>query len=165
MEVEKLQCAEESSMMTKLVVSVLHSLRLHRFPAAVLVLAILQCLCVLPSAALPEASWSGVLRDNSGTPIAGVTVILSDGSGKSAYTTRTKADGGFAFSAIVPATYKVAVVTQQGIYQAPQSLVVSGRRRTQDKFAVVRSGCQSRPRAGANRDSFSGKRGRAPLSI
>ncbi|MFZ1135601.1 MAG: carboxypeptidase-like regulatory domain-containing protein, partial [Candidatus Korobacteraceae bacterium] len=63
-----------------------------------------------------------MLRDNSGTPISGVTVILSDGSGKSAYTARTKAGGEFAFSAIAPGTYKVAVVTQQGIYQAPQSL-------------------------------------------
>ena len=113
-------------MMTKLVASRLYSLRRARFPAAVLVLATLQCLCVLPSAALPEASWSGVLRDNSGTPIVGVTVILSDGSGKSAYTVRTKDRGEFAFSAIATGTYKVAVVSQQGIYQAAQSLVVTG---------------------------------------
>ena len=109
----------------ELAFSMLHSLRLARFPAAVLVLAILQCLCVLPSAAPPEASWSGVLRDNSGTPIAGVTVVLSDASGKSAYTARTKDSGEFAFSAVAIGTYKVAVVTQQGIYQAAQPLVVT----------------------------------------
>src|SRR5271157_2254130 len=91
----------------------------------VLVSAIVLFFCRWTLAVPPEASWSGVLRDNSGTPIVGVTVILSDGSGKSAYTARTKAGGDFAFSAIVPGTYKVAVVTQQGIYQAPQSLVVA----------------------------------------
>src|SRR5271165_21863 len=91
----------------------------------VLVSAIVLFFCRWTLAVPPEASWSGVLRDNSGTSIVGVTVILSDGSGKSAYTARTKADGEFAFSAIAPATYKVAVVTQQGIYQAPQSLVVT----------------------------------------
>ena len=112
-------------MKIKAAFSLLHLLRLPRLPATVLVLAVLLCLRVLASAAPPEASWSGVLRDNAGTPIVGVTVILSDGSGKSAYTARTKAGGEFAFSAIAPGTYKVAVVTQQGIYQAPQSLVVA----------------------------------------
>ncbi|HEY4933259.1 MAG TPA: carboxypeptidase-like regulatory domain-containing protein, partial [Terriglobales bacterium] len=105
--------------------SLVHLLHLPRLPATVLVLAALLCLRVLASAAPPEASWSGVLRDNTGTPIVGITVTLSDGSGKGAYTARTQADGEFAFSAIAPATYKVAVVTQQGVYQAPQSLVVT----------------------------------------
>ena len=66
-----------------------------------------------------------MLRDNSGTPIVGVTVILSDGSGKSAYTAITTAEGGFAFSAIAPGTYKVSAVAQRGTYQAAQSLVVT----------------------------------------
>ena len=105
--------------------SLLHLLHLPQLPATVLVLAILLCLRVLASAALPEASWSGVLRDNSGTPIVGVTVVLSDGSGKSAYMATTTADGGFAFSAIAPATYKVSAVTQRGTFQAAQSLVVT----------------------------------------
>src|SRR5271169_2462227 len=91
----------------------------------VLASALLLCLGPCSFAAPSQASWSGILRDNSGTPIVGVTVILSDDSGKTAYTARTKADGEFAFSAIAPATYRVAVVTQQGMYQAPQSLVVT----------------------------------------
>ena len=112
-------------MKSKSAFSLPHLLYLPRLPATVLVLAALLCLRVLASAAPSEASWSGVLRDNAGTAIVGATVILSDGSGKSTYTTRTKAGGEFAFSAIAPGTYKVAVVTQQGIYQAPQSLVVA----------------------------------------
>jgi hypothetical protein len=105
--------------------SLLHLLHLPRLPATVLVLAALLSLRALASAAPPEASWSGALRDNSGTPIVGVSVILSNGSGKSAYTARTQADGEFAFLAIATGTYKVAVVTQQGIYQAAQSVVVT----------------------------------------
>jgi len=77
----------------------------------VLASALFLYLCPWSFAAPSQASWSGVLRDNSGTPIVGVTVILSDGSGKSAYTASTKAGGEFAFSAIAPGTYKVAVVT------------------------------------------------------
>jgi len=59
-------------------------------------------------AAPPDAPGSGVLQDNSGTTI-GVTVILSNLSGKAACTARAKAIGEFLFSAIAPATYKVAV--------------------------------------------------------
>src|SRR5271165_4951734 len=91
----------------------------------VLASALFLYLCPWSLATPSQASWSGVLRDNSGTPIVGATVILSDGSVKSAYTARTKAGGEFAFSAIAPGTYKAAVVTQQGIYQAPQFLVVT----------------------------------------
>ena len=64
-----------------------------RLRAAVLISAALVLLCRWTVAAPAEASWSGVLRDNSGTPIVGVTVVLSDGSGKSAYTATTTADG------------------------------------------------------------------------
>src|SRR5450755_1341068 len=116
---------EIPSMKIKSAFSLLHLLHLPRLPATVLVLAALQCLRVLASAAPSVASWSGVLRDNAGSPIVGVTVVLSDGSGKSAYTARTQADGAFTFSAVAPGTYKAAVVTQQGIYEAPQSLVVT----------------------------------------
>ena len=91
----------------------------------VLAAGILLCFCRWSFAAPPKASWSGVLRDNSGSPVVGVTVILADGSGKSSYTAGTKADGRFAFSAIAPATYNVAVVTEEGIYQAAQSLVIT----------------------------------------
>jgi Carboxypeptidase regulatory-like domain len=69
--------------------------------------------------------WSGILRNSSGTAIPGVKVILSDASGKTAYTTSTKVNGEFAFSALAPATYKIAIVTDQGVYQAAQSLVVA----------------------------------------
>ena len=105
----------------------LPALRLRWSPlrASVLALAVLLWLCGRSFAAPPEASWSGVLRDISGSPIVGVSVILSDTFGKTAYTERTKAGGEFAFSAIAPAIYTVAVVTDQGIYQASQPVVVT----------------------------------------
>ncbi|HEX8892893.1 MAG TPA: TonB-dependent receptor [Terriglobales bacterium] len=91
----------------------------------VLPAAILLCFGIGGFAAPPESSWSGVLRDSTGTAIAGVTVILSDVSGKAAFTARTKASGEFTFSAIAPATYKVAVVTQAGIFEAAPTLIVT----------------------------------------
>jgi len=77
----------------------LPALRLRWSPlrASVLALAVLLWLCGRSFAAPPEASWSGVLRDISGSPIVGVSVILSDTFGKTAYTERTKAGGEFAF--------------------------------------------------------------------
>src|SRR5215469_3318852 len=92
---------------------------------SVLVSAMVLLFCRWTLAVPPEASCSGVLRDNSGAPIAGVTVILSDTSGKTAFTARTKDSGEFAFSAVTPSTYKVLVITQQGMYQAAESLVVT----------------------------------------
>jgi hypothetical protein len=106
------------------------SLRLERsnrsrLRTSALASAMLLGWCSWTLAAPPDASWLGVLRDNSGTAIVGVRVLLLDVSGKAAYTTRTKASGEFMFSPIAPATYKVAVVTQAGIFEAAQSLVVT----------------------------------------
>lgn len=46
------------------------------------VLAMLLCFCGWALAVPSDASWSGVLRDSSGTAVAGATVILTDISGK-----------------------------------------------------------------------------------
>ena len=92
---------------------------------SVMLSAILFCFWTGSFAAPPQASWSGVLRDNSGTAIVGVRVILSDVSGKAVFTATTQPGGEFTFSAVVPANYKVAVITQQGIYHAAQSLVLT----------------------------------------
>ena len=100
-------------------------LRLSPLRASVLALVVLPWLCGWSFAIPPETSWSGVLRENSGTPIVGVTIILSAAAGKTAYTERTKVGGEFAFAALAPATYRVAVVTDQGTYQASQSVVVT----------------------------------------
>lgn len=86
--------------------------------------ALIVCFCRAALALPQEATWSGVLRDNSGSAIADVTIVLSGASGKTAYTARTQAGGSFAFTAIAPSTYKVAVITQQGLVQASQPIVI-----------------------------------------
>ena len=73
----------------------------------------------------PDASWSGVLQDNSGPAIVGVTVILSNVLRQGCLYGANKASGVFLFSAIAPATYKVAVVTEAGIFETARSLVVT----------------------------------------
>jgi len=106
-----------------------------------------------------------VLRDNSGTPIAGVTVILSDASGKFAFTARTRAGGGFVFSAIAPATYTVGVVTNAGIFQAAQSLVVTEgvalttnlRLSTADSTLILGEGQSASPSQGNRGERLSKK--------
>ena len=105
----------------------LPALRLRSSPlrTSVLALAVLLWLCGRSFAVPPEGSWFGVLRDSSGSAIGGVTVILSEAPGKAAFTARTNASGEFTFSAISPATYKVGVVTQKGIYSAAEPLVVT----------------------------------------
>lgn len=67
-----------------------------------LLLSAIVLFCTASFGAPSEASWSGVLRDNSGTAVAGATVTLTDISGKTTYTAQTKAGGEFIFSAIAP---------------------------------------------------------------
>ena len=87
-------------------------------------MAIFLLSCPWSFAAPPEASWSGVLRDHDGTPVAGATVTLAQASGETAYTVTTNAAGEFSFPAIAPATYRVAALTNQRSFQAAESLAV-----------------------------------------
>jgi len=87
--------------------------------------AVLVFLCT-PSFALPTpSSWSGVLRDNAGNAVAGATVRLTDISGKTTYTAQTRAGGDFAFPAIAPLTYNLAVVSKDVTYKAEQPILIS----------------------------------------
>jgi hypothetical protein len=63
-----------------------------------------------------------VLRGNSGTPLAGATVTLTDTSGKTTYTAQTKNSGEFAFAAIAPEVYNLFVISQSVTYTAEQPL-------------------------------------------
>jgi Carboxypeptidase regulatory-like domain/TonB dependent receptor len=66
-----------------------------------------------------------VLRDSSGPPVVGATVILADASGNPAYTAKTKGGGEFAFVTIAPSTYEVFVAKDGIKYNSPKLLVVS----------------------------------------
>jgi hypothetical protein len=72
-------------------------------------LAILSC--ALAPAAPPEAKpWTGILRDDHRQPIAGAVVRLQSGGRHE--TATTAKDGTFAFAALAPAEYFIAVEHQ-----------------------------------------------------
>src|ERR1022692_52979 len=72
-------------------------------------LAILSC--ALAPAAPPEAKpWTGILRDDHRQPIAGAVVRLQSGGRHE--TATTAKDGTFAFAALAPAEYFLAVEYQ-----------------------------------------------------
>lgn len=96
-----------------------------RMRANVLACAVFLCLCGSTFAAVPRASWFGVLRDNAGTPVVGATVLLTDVSGKPTYAAKTKVRGEFAFAAITPSKYKVSVVSEGVTYKFAQLIVVA----------------------------------------
>ena len=83
------------------------------------------CLCRWTLASPADATWSGVLRDISGTPVAGAAVVLTTDSARPAYKAMTNARGEFAFAAIVASTYKVSVVAQGITYRSTQPLAVA----------------------------------------
>jgi hypothetical protein len=72
-----------------------------------------------------EATWSGVLRDNSGSALAGAEVTLTDLSSKTTYTVTTKVGGAFAFSAIAPLVYNLSVNAQGITYKAEQPFLLN----------------------------------------
>ena len=81
--------------------------------------------CSWAFAAPSDASWSGVLRDSSGSPLAGAAVVLTDVSGKTTYTANTKAGGEFAFPAIASLIYNLSVVSQNVTYKGEQTLFMN----------------------------------------
>ncbi|MGP8092392.1 MAG: carboxypeptidase regulatory-like domain-containing protein, partial [Candidatus Sulfotelmatobacter sp.] len=76
----------------------------------ILTLCLAVALFAVPVAdALAGASWSGVLRDDNGKPVAGAVVKLHSMSGGHDFTATTAGDGKFAFAAIAADSYQVSV--------------------------------------------------------
>jgi len=86
----------------------------------------LLCIGSSSFAAPAGATWSGVLRDNSGAAIVGATVILADDSGRPTYKAKTKSEGEFAFTAIAPAAYKVSVIVEGITHKSVRPMVING---------------------------------------
>ena len=75
-------------------------------------LCLITTLAAAPLAiAFSAASWSGVLRDDAGKPVAEATVRLRAISRDREYATRTSANGKFVFNAIVAGDYKLSIET------------------------------------------------------
>jgi hypothetical protein len=76
------------------------------------------------ASALSGASWSGVLTDGSGKPLAEAVVTLRSSSGGRDYTVRTASSGKFAFAEIVAGSYEVSVKVADREWKAVAPLVV-----------------------------------------
>ncbi len=76
------------------------------------------------ASAVSGASWSGVLTDGSGKPLAEAVVTLRSSSGGRDYTVRTASSGKFAFAEIVAGSYEVSVKVADREWKAVAPLVV-----------------------------------------
>jgi hypothetical protein len=85
--------------------------------AATAAIAILSG-AIIPAAQPDAKPWSGILRDDRRQPIAGATVRLESGGHHE--TATTAQDGSFAFAALAPASYSIAVAYQGVTAACPQ---------------------------------------------
>jgi len=85
--------------------------------AATAAIAILSR-AIIPGAQPDAKPWSGILRDDRRQPIAGATVRLESGGHHE--TATTAQDGSFAFAALAPASYSIAVAYQGVTAACPQ---------------------------------------------
>jgi hypothetical protein len=79
---------------------------------------------ILPVSGFASTSWSGVLLDSGGNPVAGATVKLDSPSGKLDYAARTSEDGAFSLDHIVPGSYEVYAVKDGKTWETPTLLVI-----------------------------------------
>ncbi|MFZ0806719.1 MAG: carboxypeptidase-like regulatory domain-containing protein [Candidatus Sulfotelmatobacter sp.] len=97
-------------------------MRIHAFALVAVVLAVL-----LPGSAAGAdsgASWSGVLIDAAGKPVAGALVKLHSDSGNHDYSATTDADGKFLFPAIEADRYNVSSFINGQVWTAKIPLAV-----------------------------------------
>jgi hypothetical protein len=76
------------------------------------------------SAVASTASWTGVLRDAVGSPVAGAKIVLADASGKNGFTATTTATGEFIFSNITSAKYEVSVATLTASFKSARAIEI-----------------------------------------
>src|SRR5579875_440007 len=79
---------------------------------------------ILPVSGFASTSWSGVLLDSGGNPVAGATVKLDSPSGNLDYAARTSEDGAFSLDHIVPGSYEVYAVKDGKTWETPTLLVI-----------------------------------------
>jgi len=81
-----------------------------------LLAAAISLLFLMSTPTALAASWTGVLRDAAGNPVAGATITLANASGK--YTAVTTALGEFTFSKFDAAKYEISVTPVAGAKSA-----------------------------------------------
>jgi hypothetical protein len=75
--------------------------------------------------AFAAASWSGVLTDESGKPVAGAVVHLHSTSGGRDSTVSTSANGQFRFAEIAAGSYEVSAAVTNKAWKAATALVIT----------------------------------------
>ncbi len=76
------------------------------------------------AAAVSSASWSGVLSDNSGKPVAGAFVAMHSLVGGQDHDVTTIADGEFAIADLAPGSYSLAVMIGDKTWKAAAPITV-----------------------------------------
>ncbi len=90
-------------------------------PLAILLLAISMTGPV--ARANSGGNWSGILRDDAGTPIADATITLRATSGGTEYTAKSATGGKFTFSEIATGSYELSVEKDKKIWKLTDRLV------------------------------------------
>jgi hypothetical protein len=88
---------------------------------AAVVLVFLASVCVAAS----SASWIGVLRDGTGSPVAGAMIVLNDNSGKAVFTATTTSAGEFIFSDVAAAKYGIAVTIAAATFKSANAIEIN----------------------------------------
>jgi hypothetical protein len=78
-----------------------------RTPALLLIGALAALLLVSSGLGQSNSILAGVVRDTTGKPVAGARVTLQPSDGRLARTTKTDAEGRFAFAKVSPSLYDV----------------------------------------------------------
>ena len=123
--------------------------------------------------AFAAASWSGVLRDDAGKPVAEATVRLRAISGDQNYTARTSANGGFALTGVVAGEYRLSVESDGKTWNAGNPVTMKdGVALTStlqltsqaEQLRVVPSGKESSAQASGGEHLSSGEVSSLPLN-
>ena len=86
-------------------------------------ISILVLCCSLESATGP--AWTGVLRDETGVPVANVKISLRESTGDTEYQATTGANGVFAFGEIKAGSYRVSVTDAGRQWTATELVAVA----------------------------------------
>ncbi len=71
-----------------------------------------------PAKPSPALSWTGILRDKSGKPVAHAVINLRAKLGDGRFSAKTSVGGAFSFEAIAPGSYEVTVTLAGNTYTA-----------------------------------------------
>ena len=90
--------------------------------------------------AITDASWNGILTDNSGMPIVGATVKLHSSSARRDYAVTTTGEGKFVFTSIVRAAYQLSVTIGDKEHKASVPFIVNDEGQITAALTVSPSG-------------------------